>query len=51
MAVTRLEVPMLSRSVMMAYRRKYKLAEVFGEKIPPWSFYRVERGGNEKPFT
>ena len=50
-AVTRLEDPLLNRSVMMAYQRKYKLVEVFGEKIPPWSFYRVEQGGNEKPST
>jgi len=50
-AVTRLEDPLLNRSVMMAYQRKCKLVEVFGEKIPPWSFYRVEQGGNEKPST
>ena len=37
--------------VGMAYQRKYDMAQIFGEEIPPWSFYRVEQDANEKPST
>ena len=50
-AVTRLDDAAVHRSVTMAYQRKYDMAEVFGKKIPAWSFYRVEQEGNEKPST
>ena len=49
--VTKLDDATQRDVVGMAYQRKYDMAQIFGEEIPPWSFYRVEQDANEKPST
>jgi hypothetical protein len=49
--VTKLDDATQRGVVGMAYERKYDMAQIFGEEIPPWSFYRVEQDANEKPST
>ena len=49
--VTKLDDATQRHIVGMAYQRKYDMAQVFGEEIPPWSFYLVAQDGHEKPST
>ncbi len=42
-AISLLDDEALSRAVDTAYNRKYDMAEVFGDEIPRWWFYRVEQ--------
>ena len=49
--VTKLDDATQHHVVVMAYQRKYDMAQVFGEEIPRWSFYRVDQDADEKPST
>ncbi len=49
--VTKLDDATQRHVVGMAYQRKYDMAQIFGDEIPRWSFYRVEQDANEKPST